>query len=192
DGGRRGGCAQADLRGAAQRDAGRRLRASGAARPRGGARRRYRYQRRVAPRVRTQEAAMRDAAADSTAASTSAEPDAPQASRWASACRIVVEFALLFAIAVVAKQILAASTTGSYPNPLWLPVIVLSLQHGLAAGLAAAVIAAGLQYWDGLPPALMAEDMYAYIGRIAAEPVGAACAALLICSTRSRPITPTR
>ena len=135
---------------------------------------------------------MRDAAADSTAASTAAGPDAPQASRWASAFRIVFEFAVLFAIAVVAKQILAASTAGSYPNPLWLPVIVLSLQHGLAAGLAAAVIAAGVQYWDGLPPALMAEDMYAYIGRIAAEPVGWTCVALLIGSIRSRQITQTR
>jgi hypothetical protein len=135
---------------------------------------------------------VRDAAANSTAALTSVEPGAPKGSRWASAFRIVFEFVLLFAIAVAAKHILAASAGGSYPNPLWLPVIVLSLQHGLAAGLAAAVVAAGLQYWDGLPPALMAEDMYAYIGRIAAEPVGWTCVALLIGSIRSRQITQTR
>lgn len=135
---------------------------------------------------------MKDAAANATAASTPAEPKAAKASRWASAFRVVFEFALLFGIAVAAKQVLAASTTGSYPNPLWLPVIVLSLQHGLAAGLAAAVIAAGLHYWGGLPPALMAEDMYAYIGRIAAEPVGWTCVALLIGSIRSRQITQTR
>jgi hypothetical protein len=135
---------------------------------------------------------LKDAAANATAASTPAEPKAAKASRWASAFRVVFEFALLFGIAVAAKQVLAASTTGSYPNPLWLPVIVLSLQHGLAAGLAAAVVAAGLQYWGGLPPALMAEDMYAYIGRIAAEPVGWTCVALLIGSIRSRQITQTR
>jgi polysaccharide biosynthesis protein PelD len=135
---------------------------------------------------------LKDAAANATAASTPAEPKAAKASRWASAFRVVFEFALLFGIAVAAKQVLAASTTGSYPNPLWLPVIVLSLQHGLAAGLAAAVIAAGLHYWGGLPPALMAEDMYAYIGRIAAEPVGWTCVALLIGSIRSRQITQTR
>jgi hypothetical protein len=127
-----------------------------------------------------------DAVADSTT------PSAPKASRWASGARMTFEFALLFGIAVAAKQILAASAAGSYPNPLWLPVIVLSLQHGLAAGLAAAVTAAGLQYWEGLPPALMAEDMYAYIGRIAAEPVGWTCVALLIGSIRSRQITQTR
>jgi hypothetical protein len=135
---------------------------------------------------------VKEAAANSTAASTPAAPTTAKPSRWASALRIVFEFALLFAIAVAAKQVLAASPTGSYPNPLWLPVIVLSLQHGLAAGLAAAVIAAGLQYWGGLPPALMAEDMYAYIGRIAAEPVGWTCVALLIGSIRSRQITQTR
>ena len=89
-------------------------------------------------------------------------------------------------------MILAAAATGSYPNPLWLPVIVLSLQHGLAAGLGAAIVAACLQYWGGLPPALMSEDMYGYIGRIAAEPVGWTCVALLIGHIRSRQIANTR
>src|SRR5262245_48484422 len=64
-------------------------------------------------------------------------------SGWASLLRGAVEFALLFSIALVAKQVLVAVGADSYPNPLWLPVIVLSLQYGLAAGLAAAVIAAG-------------------------------------------------
>jgi hypothetical protein len=106
--------------------------------------------------------------------------------------RVVFEFALLFGIAIVAKQVLAAAATGSYPNPLWLPVIVLSLQHGLALGLAAAIIAVGVQYWSGLPPALLTEDMYGYIGRIAAEPVGWTCVALLIGYIRSRQIAQTR
>jgi hypothetical protein len=106
--------------------------------------------------------------------------------------RIAVEFALLFGIAIAAKQILVTVAAGSYPNPLWLPVIVLSLQHGVAAGLAAAVIAAGLQYWGGLPPALMTEDMYSYIGRIAAEPVGWTCVALLIGHIRSQQIAQNR
>ena len=129
---------------------------------------------------------MKDAAANATAASTPAKAGAAKASRWASAFRIVFEFALLFAIAVAAKQILAASAAGSYPNPLWLPVIVLSLQHGMGAGLTAAMIAAGLQLAEGLPPQLMAEDMYSYIGRVAAEPIGWTCVALLIGHVRSR------
>lgn len=125
----------------------------------------------------------------SAAHTTAANGDgAVRRSRWSSMLRISFEFALLFGIAVAVKQILAAAGTGSYPNPLWLPVIVLSLQHGMAAGLGAAVIAAGLQYWGGLPPPLMSEDMYAYIGRVAAEPVGWTCVALLIGHIRSRQI----
>lgn len=108
--------------------------------------------------------------------------------RWASALRLALEFALLFGAAVLAKQVLLALVSGPYPNPLWLPVIVLSLQHGMAAGLAAAIVAAGVQYWGGLPPALMTEDMYGYIGRVAAEPVGWTAVALLLGHIRSRQI----
>jgi GAF domain-containing protein len=120
------------------------------------------------------------------------EPGAGRPSRFATVLRVAFEFALLFGIAIVAKQVLAATATGSYPNPLWLPVIVLSLQHGLAAGLAAALIAVGIQYGNGLPPALMTEDMYGYIGRLAAEPIGWTCVALLIGYIRSRQIAQTR
>jgi polysaccharide biosynthesis protein PelD len=116
------------------------------------------------------------------------DPGPARRSRWSSMLRIAFEFALMFGIAMLAKQVLVAVSNGSYPNPLWLPVIVLSLQHGLGAGLAAATIAAGLQYWGGLPPALMTEDMYGYIGRVAAEPVGWTCVALLIGHIRSQQI----
>jgi hypothetical protein len=120
-----------------------------------------------------------------------AEPVVSHRSRWSTALRLAFEFALLFGIALLAKQLLAVAIPGSYPNPLWLPVIVLSLQHGLAVGIAAAVVAAGLQYWDGLPPALMTEDMYSYIGRITAEPLGWTCVALLIGHIRGRQIAQT-
>jgi GAF domain len=124
----------------------------------------------------------------SDAPASPGDPGRARKSRWPSMLRIAFEFALMFGIAIVAKQVLVAVSNGAYPNPLWLPVIVLSLQHGLGAGLAAAIIAAGLQYWGGLPPALMTEDMYGYIGRIVAEPVGWTCVALLIGHIRSRQI----
>ncbi len=101
---------------------------------------------------------------------------------------LVLEFVLVFAGTLLAKQVLAATLTTSYPNLLWLPVVLLALAHGLAAGVAAAVIAAAIQYSGGLPPAFMSEDMYAYIARITAEPVGWTCAALLIGHIRSRQI----
>src|SRR5260370_366069 len=56
----------------------------------------------------------------------------------------------------------------------------------------ASVIAAGVQYWGGLPRALMTEDMYGYIGRVVAEPVGWTCVALLIGHIRSQQIAQTR
>jgi polysaccharide biosynthesis protein PelD len=112
--------------------------------------------------------------------------------RWSSLLRIAFEFALMFGIAIIARQVLVAANPGTYPNPLWLPVIVLSLQHGLGAGLAAALLAAGVQYWGGLPPALMTEDMYGYVGRIVAEPVGWTCVALLIGHIRSQQIAQNR
>src|SRR5207249_1928277 len=110
---------------------------------------------------------------------------------WSAMLRLILEFVLIFAGTILAKQILAATVNASYPNLLWLPVIVLTLAHGLAAGLAAAVIAAGLHYSGGLPPAFMSEDMYSYIGRIAVEPVGWTCAALLLGHIRSRQIAAT-
>jgi len=109
-------------------------------------------------------------------------------SRWSATWRLVLEFVLLFGATMLLKQILAATVNASYPSPLWLPVMVLALQRGFAAGLAAAIIASALQFAGGLPPALLTEDMYAYIGRIAAEPVGWTCAAMLIGAVRSRQI----
>jgi hypothetical protein len=110
-------------------------------------------------------------------------------SRASALLRGTFEFALLFGLAMLVRQVLIATGTIGYPNPLWLPVIVLSLQHGMATGLAAALLAAGLQVAEGLPPPLMTEDMYGYIGRIAAEPIGWTCVALLIGHIRSRQIT---
>jgi hypothetical protein len=117
----------------------------------------------------------------------------PGERRWRPSARVrlALEFLLFFTGTMLAKEILTATVSTPYPNLLWLPVMVLTLQHGLAAGLAAALIAAGLQYLGGLPPALMSEDMYTYIGRIAAEPVAWTCVALLIGHMRSRQLAST-
>ena len=62
-------------------------------------------------------------------------------SRWSATWHLVLEFVLLFGATMLLKQILAATVNASYPSPLWLPVMVLALQRGFAAGLAAAIIA---------------------------------------------------
>ena len=123
---------------------------------------------------------------DATGHPTSADPSRAYRSSRPSWMRLAVEFALLFAIAVALRQFVVTGT--NYPNPLWLPVVVLSLEHGLAAGVAATIIASGIQYSGGLPAPFMTEDMYAYIGRVATEPVSWACVALLIGHFRSRQI----
>lgn len=102
--------------------------------------------------------------------------------------RVVGEFVVLFAGAFLIKQTILGGGTGGFPSPYWFPVVVLSLQYGLTASIIAAVIAAALNFAHGLPPSLLTEDVYDYIGRIAAEPVAWSCVALLIGHTRSREI----
>jgi hypothetical protein len=107
---------------------------------------------------------------------------------WWPSMRLGVEFALLFTAALLLTHWVLPGMSGTYPSPLWLPVIFLSLQYGLGAGVVAALLAVGLHFSDGLPPAAMAEDLYSYIGRIGGEPVALTCSALLIGHVRVRQI----
>jgi hypothetical protein len=107
---------------------------------------------------------------------------------WAPRLRVAIEFILLFLAAFVIEHVILADAAGAFPSPYWLPVVVLSLQYGMTTGLVAAVTAAGLDFWSGLPPASLTEDVYAYVARIAAQPAAWTCVALLIGHTRSREI----
>lgn len=110
---------------------------------------------------------------------------------WKALLRRAAEGVLLFAAAVAVDQVINYGDVGPHVSPLWVPVLILSLQHGSAAGLTAAAVACLLYFWDGWPAAAMAEDMYAYVARIAAEPVGWTCVAMLIGHVRSRQIEQT-
>jgi hypothetical protein len=123
-----------------------------------------------------------------TAATGEADAAAQRRERMFAIFRLVLEFAFLFTVTVAAKELLAAAVPATYPNLLWLPVAVLTLQNGFGSGLAAAIIATGLQYATGLPPELLGEDIYNYIGRIAAEPIAWTCFALIFGHIRSRQI----
>ena len=103
--------------------------------------------------------------------------------------RLSIEFALLFAVALLLKQLLVGGVrTRPIPIRCGCRSSCSAFEHGLAAGLAATIIAIGLQFSTGLPPTLLTDDMYSYIGRIAAEPISWACVALLIGHIRSQQI----
>lgn len=116
----------------------------------------------------------------------------PQPSAWMRGLRIAFEFVLLFGVAVLLDEVILSDVSGPFPDALWMPVVVLALEHGMGAGLIGALLATALYYGSGLPPAVMSEDLYAYIGRIAAEPIGWTCAALLIGHVRSRQVAQRR
>src|SRR6516225_4816634 len=81
---------------------------------------------------------------------------------WRSQLRFGMESLVLFALSLVVAHAMLPGTRGTYPHPLWLPVIILSLQHGTLAGITAAVAASGLFLSEGLPPAVLSEDLYQY------------------------------
>ena len=107
---------------------------------------------------------------------------------WAAMLRLALEYAFWFGTALLLKAVLSAWVSVPYPNPLWIPVVMLALHHGLLAGLTAALLAAALQFAPGFPPPLLAEDLYAYVGRVAFEPVAWTAVALVIGQVRSREI----
>ena len=101
-------------------------------------------------------------------------------SSWRTPLRHVVGIFLLFALALLMMHLTRHEAVRTYPHPLWLPVIVVSLHLGLGAGIAAAIVAIGIFLWEGLPPQIWTEDLYQYVGRVGAEPIGWTCMALLV------------
>src|SRR5437588_7767601 len=65
---------------------------------------------------------------------------------------------------------------------------MLSLQYGMYVGLLAAAAGVGLEFWNGFPQSFVTEDVYAYMGRIGAQPGAWTCVALLLGHTRTREI----
>src|SRR5262249_7504780 len=68
---------------------------------------------------------------------------------WRSQLRLGIEFLVLFALSLLFAHAVLSGASGTYPNPLWLPVIILSLQHGTLAGITAAAAASGLFLSEG-------------------------------------------
>lgn len=74
------------------------------------------------------------------------------------------------------------------PNPLWLPVLLLSLQYGTVSGLMAALFAILLTVFHGFPEEGVGENHFTYVLRIWSEPILWIAAAVLIGQFRLRQI----
>lgn len=74
------------------------------------------------------------------------------------------------------------------PNPLWLPVLLLSLQYGTVSGLMAALFAIVLTVFHGFPEEGVGENHFAYVLRVWSEPILWIAAAVLLGQFRLRQI----
>lgn len=74
------------------------------------------------------------------------------------------------------------------PNPLWLPVLLLSLQYGTVSGLMAALFAILLTVFHGFPEEGVGENHFTYVLRIWSEPILWIAAAVLLGQFRLRQI----
>lgn len=91
---------------------------------------------------------------------------------------IIGLFALLLAVEHLAFGRASLSTIS--PHPYWVPVLFLSVRHGTAAGLAAALVGIGLYWLHGLPGRVSEEDYYVYSLRVWHEPMLWLVAALIL------------
>jgi len=82
---------------------------------------------------------------------------------------IVVLFFLLLAIEHLAPG--REAFVSLSPHPYWAAVLLLSVRHGTAAGLAAALVAIVLYWLHGAPARIPEEDYYVYTLRIWREPM---------------------
>lgn len=75
------------------------------------------------------------------------------------------------------------------PHPLWLPVLLLSLQYGTVSGLLAALVAIVVTVLAGFPEEGVGENHFSYVLRIWSQPILWIGAAVLLGQLRMRQIT---
>ncbi|KMO29592.1 hypothetical protein VQ03_29210 [Methylobacterium tarhaniae] len=96
--------------------------------------------------------------------------------------RYVLESLLLVGLLVCADHLFFDGNRFSNinPRPFWIPVLLMSVQYGLAGGVFAAFASTLALYSGALPSQLATQDYYAYSRLIVAEPTSwLACALVL-------------
>jgi hypothetical protein len=99
---------------------------------------------------------------------------------------LIVLVALIFFIEMAIPG--SASLAQISPHPLWIPVLLLSVQYGTASGVAAAATATALSWAMGWPTQTSGEDFYAYSLRIWKEPMLWFAAAIILGALRRQQI----
>ncbi|MFH6787362.1 MULTISPECIES: hypothetical protein [Methylobacterium] len=109
---------------------------------------------------------------------------APRATRSGSATwyRYVLESIVLVGLLVCVDYVFfdGHRFSGINPRPFWIPVLLMSVQYGLAGGVFAAFTSTLALYSGELPSQIATQDYYAYSRLIVAEPTSwLACALVL-------------
>ncbi len=97
------------------------------------------------------------------------------------------EFSLIAVFLIVCEWLVPghASLSSMNPQPFWIPVLLLSVQYGMGAGIVAAVAAFGVSVITGLPEPSASGDFYTYLMDILYEPILWSVAALVLGELRS-------
>ena len=98
------------------------------------------------------------------------------------------DIALFFGLLVLLELALPgeARLASIEPHPFWLPVLLVSVQHGSRAGLVAAIVAMALTVLWVYPDRAPTEDFYSYTTSLFIEPVLWIAAALILGQIRDR------
>jgi len=99
---------------------------------------------------------------------------------------LVVIVALILLVAGALPDIDLADI---HPNPLWLPVLLLSLQYGTVSGLMAAVAAILVTVYLGFPEEGVGENYFSYVLRNWSQPILWLATAVLLGQFRQRQIS---
>lgn len=99
----------------------------------------------------------------------------------------VPETVVIICLIVVLQHIVPniSDATAHLPNPLWVPVLLMSCQYGIMGGLFATLCSSGVVLAGDLPVRSASQEFYAYAGTLAAQPCSWFATALVLGGLRT-------